>query len=110
MAGNAFKTMAKAGKPGELTLEMTAYMGGISKMDETVFYLAGEANIYAAVLGIWFQPAPVAAECMPYAEPVHAAPFFDRRDHAAKSIRKLFFFRRKIVKPVIFYRQPAIVQ
>ncbi len=49
MAGNAFKTMAKAGKPGELTLEMTAYMGGISKMDETVFYLAGEANIYAAV-------------------------------------------------------------
>lgn len=49
MAGNTFKTMAAAGNAGELTLEMTACMGGMSQVEETVFYLAEDAEIYAAV-------------------------------------------------------------
>lgn len=49
MAGESYKTMAKAGKAGELTMEMTAYMGGMCEVNETMFYLTEDADIYKAV-------------------------------------------------------------
>lgn len=49
MAGTKYKAMAEPGEPGVLTLALTAYLGGISELDEPAFILAESADIYEAV-------------------------------------------------------------
>lgn len=49
MAGETCKTMAKAGEAGILTMELTAYVGGMNRVCETMFYWSEAACLYQAV-------------------------------------------------------------
>lgn len=49
MSGEKYKTVSSAGNEKILTLEMTAYLGGMNKVEEIVFIYAEGKEIYDAV-------------------------------------------------------------
>ena len=49
MAGKQYKTYLVKGKENIIRMEMTAYIAGMSKMDEPVFLYMEDANLYGAI-------------------------------------------------------------
>lgn len=49
MAGRQYKTYLAKGKENVIRMEMTAYMAGMSKMDEPVFLYTEDVSLYGAI-------------------------------------------------------------